>query len=186
MGVGAVQRRAAQARRARSGRSTVTRPRRRVRQRPTRDSCRPRGSRSLPPSSPTRNGSIAPGSTRPTDRCSTSPSSHTSSPPPCSDRGPIRTLSSSSSTRASVRRHVARSASTCTCPDTTTPWAPSDGWCKHALAALLAVADEVAVEPEVLARWRGARRRATDACDPRRRRRSDLDRTTGAPSTQTP
>jgi hypothetical protein len=46
--------------------------------------------------------------------------------------------------------------STCTCPDTTTPSASTVGWCKHALAALLAVADEVAVEPDVLVRWRGA------------------------------
>lgn len=39
----------------------------------------------------------------------------------------------------------------CTCPD-------DDGWgrsaCKHAVAALLALGDEITVEPELLARWR--------------------------------
>lgn len=40
-------------------------------------------------------------------------------------------------------------AVTCTCPD-------ADGgmMCKHALAVLMVVADEVSIEPELLARWR--------------------------------
>lgn len=44
----------------------------------------------------------------------------------------------------------------CTCPDD-----PRTGGdiCKHAVAAMFALSDEVAVEPELLDRWRGGRRR---------------------------
>jgi hypothetical protein len=38
---------------------------------------------------------------------------------------------------------------TCSCPD-----AETFGACKHALAVLLVLADEVTIEPELLARWR--------------------------------
>ena len=41
---------------------------------------------------------------------------------------------------------------TCTCPDD----GPYGGRCKHALAALLVLADEVTIEPAVLERWRAA------------------------------
>jgi len=39
---------------------------------------------------------------------------------------------------------------TCTCPD-----AETFGVCKHALAVLLVLADELTIEPDLLARWRG-------------------------------
>ena len=42
-------------------------------------------------------------------------------------------------------------AVSCTCPD-----ADSGAMCKHALALLLVLADEVSIEPELLARWRAA------------------------------
>ena len=44
----------------------------------------------------------------------------------------------------------------CTCPDDTGTGAEA---CKHAVAALFALSDEVAVEPELLDRWRAGRRR---------------------------
>ena len=51
----------------------------------------------------------------------------------------------------------------CTCPDDS----PSPGaFCKHALAALLVLADEVAIDPEVLTTWRAD----TDGDDERRSR----------------
>ena len=51
----------------------------------------------------------------------------------------------------------------CTCPD-----AGGGLMCKHAIAVLLVFADEVSIEPELLARWRGQRTAGeTDA--PRRR-----------------
>ena len=53
---------------------------------------------------------------------------------------------------------------TCSCPDD----GPYGGaFCKHALAALLALADEVTIEPEVLARWRTADPDAESAGIPR-------------------
>lgn len=42
-------------------------------------------------------------------------------------------------------------AASCTCPDGDTHVAD---WCKHALATLLVLADEVTIEPEILHRWR--------------------------------
>jgi SWIM zinc finger len=42
--------------------------------------------------------------------------------------------------------------SMCSCPDD-----DSYGWCKHALAVLLVLADEVTIEPAVLGRWRSGR-----------------------------
>ena len=61
----------------------------------------------------------------------------------------------------------------CTCPD-----ADSGAMCKHALALLLVLADEVSIEPELLARWRSAGRLGAD----RRRAapRSGGDRATHA------
>jgi hypothetical protein len=44
----------------------------------------------------------------------------------------------------------------CTCPDDA---GTGDQACKHAVAALFALSDEVAVEPELLDRWRAGRRR---------------------------
>jgi hypothetical protein len=44
----------------------------------------------------------------------------------------------------------------CTCPDDTGTGVEA---CKHAVAALFALSDEVAVEPELLDRWRAGRRR---------------------------
>ena len=61
----------------------------------------------------------------------------------------------------------------CTCPD-----ADSGAMCKHALALLLVFADEVSIEPELLARWRAPWRLGAD----RRRAapRSGGDRTAHA------
>lgn len=42
-------------------------------------------------------------------------------------------------------------ATSCTCPDGDTSEAD---WCKHALATLLVLADEVTIEPDDLRRWR--------------------------------
>ena len=59
----------------------------------------------------------------------------------------------------------------CTCPDDS----PSPGaFCKHALAALLVLADEVTVDPEVLTTWRAD----TEGDDDERRSRTR--RSTGA------
>jgi hypothetical protein len=44
----------------------------------------------------------------------------------------------------------------CTCPDDTGTGSEA---CKHAVAALFALSDEIAVEPELLDRWRAGRRR---------------------------
>ncbi len=46
-------------------------------------------------------------------------------------------------------------SASCSCPDSEGQWAPEGGWCKHALSALLVLADEVTIEPEVLSHWRG-------------------------------
>ena len=63
---------------------------------------------------------------------------------------------------------------TCSCPDD----GPYGGaFCKHALAALLALADEVTIEPEVLARWRTADPAAEASAIPGRR----ADRAGGEP-----
>jgi SWIM zinc finger len=43
----------------------------------------------------------------------------------------------------------------CTCPDDT---GAGNEACKHAVAALFALSDEVATEPELLERWRGGSR----------------------------
>ncbi len=54
------------------------------------------------------------------------------------------------------RRHV---QVRCTCPD-------DDGFdaaCKHAVAALFALSDEVAIDPTVIDRWRGKTRRDREA-----------------------
>ena len=54
---------------------------------------------------------------------------------------------------------------TCSCPDD----GPYGGaFCKHALTALLALADEATIEPEVLARWRTADPDAEASAIPRR------------------
>ncbi len=42
---------------------------------------------------------------------------------------------------------------TCSCPDES-----PGGFCKHALATLLVLADEITIEPSVLARWRSGER----------------------------
>ncbi|MGI9028917.1 MAG: SWIM zinc finger family protein [Ilumatobacteraceae bacterium] len=39
----------------------------------------------------------------------------------------------------------------CSCPDDAEA---ADGWCKHAVATLIVLANEIAVEPGMLARWR--------------------------------
>jgi uncharacterized Zn finger protein len=55
---------------------------------------------------------------------------------------------------------------TCSCPDD----GPYGGaFCKHALTALLALADEATIEPAVLARWRTADPEAEGAAIPRHR-----------------
>lgn len=48
----------------------------------------------------------------------------------------------------------------CSCPD-----ADGGAMCKHAIAVLLVFADEVSIEPELLARWRGGRTVADGAYD---------------------
>ena len=53
--------------------------------------------------------------------------------------------------RSAWCRNGTRSPPTCTCPDD----GPYDGgFCKHALAALLVLADEVTVDPQLLTTWR--------------------------------
>lgn len=44
----------------------------------------------------------------------------------------------------------------CTCPDDS---GSGDAACKHAVAALFALSDEIAIEPAVVDRWRASRRR---------------------------
>jgi uncharacterized Zn finger protein len=44
----------------------------------------------------------------------------------------------------------------CTCPDDS---GTGDAACKHAVAAMFALSDEIAIEPEVIDRWRASRRR---------------------------
>lgn len=51
----------------------------------------------------------------------------------------------------------------CTCPDDS---GRGDEACKHAVAALFALSDEVAVEPALLERWRAGRRRRAAVADP--------------------
>lgn len=51
----------------------------------------------------------------------------------------------------------------CTCPDSAELGARA---CKHAVAALFALSDEVAVQPDLLERWRGGRRRPPAPADP--------------------
>lgn len=51
----------------------------------------------------------------------------------------------------------------CTCPDD--PGTGSSA-CKHGVAALFALADEVAIEPDLLDRWRAGRRRPGAPADP--------------------
>lgn len=46
----------------------------------------------------------------------------------------------------------------CTCPDDS---GVGDQACKHAVAALFAVSDEIAIEPELIDRWRGGSRSET-------------------------
>lgn len=51
---------------------------------------------------------------------------------------------------------------TCTCPDDDR----ASGYaCKHVVAALFALSDEVAIEPELLQRWRSGRTRGRQAAD---------------------
>lgn len=50
----------------------------------------------------------------------------------------------------------------CTCPDDT---GTGVDLCKHAVAALFALADEVTIEPELVDRWRASRRPSRDADD---------------------
>ncbi len=47
----------------------------------------------------------------------------------------------------------------CTCPDDTGTGLDA---CKHAVAALFALSDEVAIEPELVDRWRASRRQVRD------------------------
>ena len=58
----------------------------------------------------------------------------------------------------------------CTCPDDAGTGGDA---CKHVVAALFALSDEVAVEPELLERWRGGRRRGPAAAVPDRDPRPD-------------
>lgn len=51
----------------------------------------------------------------------------------------------------------------CTCPDDTGTGAEA---CKHAVAALFTLADEVSIEPELLERWRRGTRAARPAAPP--------------------
>ena len=57
----------------------------------------------------------------------------------------------------------------CTCPD-----AGGGLMCKHAIATLLVFADEVAIEPELLARWRG--QHDGERAEPERQRREPAPR----------
>ena len=57
----------------------------------------------------------------------------------------------------------------CTCPD-----AGGGLMCKHAIATLLVFADEVAIEPELLARWRG--HDDGERSEPQRQRRDPAPR----------
>ena len=50
---------------------------------------------------------------------------------------------------------------TCSCPD-----AETFGVCKHALAVLLVLADELTIEPDLLARWRGGDRSTSPVATP--------------------
>ena len=50
----------------------------------------------------------------------------------------------------------------CTCPDDS---GTGTELCKHAVASMFALSDEIAVEPELVDRWRASRRRATPAAD---------------------
>jgi uncharacterized Zn finger protein len=62
----------------------------------------------------------------------------------------------------------------CTCPDDT---GTGVDLCKHAVAALFALADEVTIEPELVDRWRASRRTpqsaVTELANARARRRDD-------------
>jgi hypothetical protein len=49
----------------------------------------------------------------------------------------------------------------CSCPD-----AETFGVCKHALAVLLVLADELTIEPDLLARWRGGDAQASPVAQP--------------------
>lgn len=69
-------------------------------------------------------------------------------------------------------------SASCSCPDGDSQGGPDGGWCKHALSALLVLADEVTVEPEVLIRWRGG----ASATSPHRA----ADTTTDPPSNVIP
>ena len=66
----------------------------------------------------------------------------------------------------------------CTCPDDTGTGAEL---CKHAVAAMFALSDEVALDPELLDRWRAGRRRPAgdgmaDVTELNARRRGDVER----------
>jgi hypothetical protein len=50
----------------------------------------------------------------------------------------------------------------CTCPDDT---GTGTDFCKHAVAAMFALGDEVSIEPELLDRWRSGRRRTVGGAD---------------------
>lgn len=50
----------------------------------------------------------------------------------------------------------------CTCPDDSGFGSEA---CKHAVAALFALSDEVAIDPSVLVRWRDSRRRSSNVSD---------------------
>jgi hypothetical protein len=51
----------------------------------------------------------------------------------------------------------------CTCPDDAGTGTDA---CKHVVATLFALSDEIAIEPELLERWRGGRARARDRAEP--------------------
>jgi uncharacterized Zn finger protein len=66
----------------------------------------------------------------------------------------------------------------CTCPDDSGTGAEL---CKHAVAAMFALSDEVALEPELVDRWRAGRRRPSadgmaDVTELNARRRGDVER----------
>jgi uncharacterized Zn finger protein len=66
----------------------------------------------------------------------------------------------------------------CTCPDDT---GTGTDLCKHAVAAMFALSDEVALDPELVDRWRAGRRRPAgdgmaDVTELNARRRGDVER----------
>lgn len=70
----------------------------------------------------------------------------------------------------------------CTCPDDS---GTGSTLCKHAVAAMFALSDEVALDPQLVDRWRSGRRRPpvdglADVTELNARRRGDVERDAGA------